>query len=715
MRASTRSTDARRRRGSPSRSACRRDLKAIPGHVVLVPADQLADELFGRAPDPPSWLTPAVATRRPSGLNATAASRRLPKHARGAARAVEHTGDPSAPRLPHSPRMVEAADVSGAPCVKDWRSLRRPRPRRADPRPAPVRREERPVPHLRTSAALAGWGMMRTEPSSAARHAAHRRAPTLAILPSGATATARPALAGGRRDRGSDRPPGFLTPGRAVVAGGDDAAPVSCEHRIEDFAPVAEQHGRARESVPPPDARGSISRRRHDGGAVRAELDADDLVRMRAQEREERAGVGPEDRPPLSAFAAGSAPFGDQATSSTSPRCGACPPRAVPGVPDHGQVVGPRSRDTPPAEDRGQDLLGWSSTSGARSCGIEEPHVARPRLSGSSVPEELKRDALDTGMRQPRHGFRQRRATPGPPPRRGGDEPAVGRDREVTDRGAVGPTGEPVAGADVPPSDEPVGVARDDGSRPARRPRPRAWRRAAGRSRARPRPVVSQFALAASAPPTSTSVPSAVVRARGPCVPARRGRRRSTRGRLDRGRPAAARQHPAGPHIHQRVAQGVLEPWRRCLQCAPRGEVQALLGVDVEQGDGFGDERAALLGSLRDRTPLRRSSRFFPSSRGRRSWHDRLVLDSTAAFFCPGLGGRQALGVRARVVGDDPKPSLLVAPLLPRSRLPACLPSPERLRRPAPLFCRSPRPWLLCSRPAPSARSASKQPWPPGQ
>src|SRR3954469_23550905 len=91
-----------------------------------------------------------------------------------------------------------------------------------------------------------------------------------------------------REDRGDRRLPDA---GGAVFARGDHAFTVRREERIEDVARVAEQRDGAREVLSAPDTCRAVEGGRDDGGAIGAEPNADDLVRVLAEGSHENPAV----------------------------------------------------------------------------------------------------------------------------------------------------------------------------------------------------------------------------------------------------------------------------------------------------------------------------------------------------------------------------------------------------------------------------------------
>ena len=264
----------------------------------------------------------------------------------------------------------KAAEVSGAPCVKDWRSLPSSAPHtRATPSTPAVTRSE-PSRENATSTAAAGCGITLSVRPSRRETRSMPSSPTLAIVPSGATATPRPAAV--------------------------------CRPTTDMIGSTAGFHTRAEPSslavtTLPPSGVNTASRTSPEWPSSAAEREKSSTPQMRADPSSEAvttdvpSGLNPTPTtwfecsprnvtsapvwvlkilPPLSVLAVASRlPFGDHATSRTFPRCG----NWCNGVPaPASQIIAKLSRPpvatrSPAGENAAVTMFpGWSSKSGGR-------------------------------------------------------------------------------------------------------------------------------------------------------------------------------------------------------------------------------------------------------------------------------------------------------------------------------------------------------------
>ena len=482
--------------------------------------------------------------------------------------------------------------MSGAPCVNDCqRRRRRARARRVATPSAPAVTEERAV-RARTRRRRPRRMRDRCGPP-----AVPPPEPERAVEPDARDQRAvradrdRPARRGvaadDRQDRVDRRSPHA---GRAVVARGHDASPVRREERRRALRREwPSSAAELREGGAAPDAGGAVDGRRRDRAAVGAEGDADDLVRVCAEERVERARVGAEDAAAVVGARGrerGRA-FGDHATSRTSPRCATQLDAAA--VPSRLSQIIARSSRPPVAtrrpdgrEGRREDLAGLVEHDRRAPPVARSGRAARrARCVSSSVPAGLKATpSTENWMRQratdePSAASQTRAASPAalarsrrPARTRGLGSPRRGRTRASAPRARVPAQDDAVlpAGSDRPP------VRREDRD---------VQRRAMPQRRDHACPVVSSKTRATpSAPGTSASELSALVatalapRSRADAPPAtRRDRADASAGRrAGRAAPASRSGCRAGRPRARR---------RRRLRRRVERELQALLRVDA--------------------------------------------------------------------------------------------------------------------------------------
>ena len=340
------------------------------GQVVLVLADQLADELPVPARQTrPSRFTPAVATRRPSGLNVTAVTAPPPcRKSRGSPPVRSNTR-----AIPSAPPVTTRVAVAVEGRRRERRAVRKRLAQPAIVRAPDARdtvsacgdesdpsRENATSTATRAAGSRGRSGRPPPDPERPVQaRRSHPRPRGERHRPSGAVWRPTSERVGSTADLQTRAEPSSLAVTTLLPSGVNIASSTS---------PEWPSTGRAREASPPQMRRNRPAMPSRPS-AVRAERDADDLVRVPAEEVNSAPVSARKIRPPLSVLAVASRlPYGDQATSRTSPpvrRTGAVStrrgrPRSWPGR------RGRRWRRVARRREAAVTICpGWSRTSGA--------------------------------------------------------------------------------------------------------------------------------------------------------------------------------------------------------------------------------------------------------------------------------------------------------------------------------------------------------------